>query len=40
MVFHDGNKLGHGRDVVKILLEDNVELMDDLERLIKEKIHG
>ena len=37
---YDGNKLGQGRDAVKILLEDNVELMDDLERLIKEKIHG
>ena len=37
---YDGNKLGQGRDAVKLLLEDNVELMDDLERLIKEKIHG
>ena len=36
---YDGNKLGQGRDAVKLLLEDNVELMDDLERLIKEKIH-
>jgi len=37
---YDGNKLGQGRDAVKLLLEDNVELMDDLEHLIKEKIHG
>ena len=37
---YDGNKLGQGRDAVKILLEDNSELMDELERLIKEKIHG
>jgi len=37
---YDGNKLGQGRDAVKLLLEDNVELMDDLERLIKGKIHG
>jgi len=37
---YDGNKLGQGRDAVKILLEDNVELMDDLERLIKAKIHS
>ena len=37
---YDGNKLGQGRDSVKLLLEDNSELMDQLERLIKEKIHG
>ena len=37
---YDGNKLGQGRDSVKLLLEDNSELMDELERLIKEKIHG
>ena len=37
---YDGNKLGQGRDAVKLLLEDNSELMDELERLIKEKIHG
>ena len=37
---YDGNKLGQGRDAVKILLEDNSELMDELERLIKEKIYS
>tara|TARA_S200000501_G_scaffold242041_1_gene226753 strand:+ start:438 stop:1439 length:1002 start_codon:yes stop_codon:yes gene_type:complete len=37
---YDGNKLGQGRDAVKILLEDNLELMDELEHLIKEKIHS
>lgn len=37
---YDGNKLGQGRDAVKVLLEDNSELMDELERLIKEKIHS
>ena len=37
---YDGNKLGQGRDAVKILLEDNSELMEELERLIKEKIHS
>jgi recombination protein RecA len=37
---YDGNKLGQGRDAVKVLLEDNSELMDELEHLIKEKIHS
>ena len=37
---YDGNKLGQGRDAVKILLEDNSELMDQLEGLIKEKIYS
>ncbi len=37
---YDGNKLGQGRDAVKVLLEDNSELMDELERLIKEKIYS
>lgn len=35
-----GNKLGQGRDAVKQLIEDNPELMDELERKIKEKIIG
>jgi recombination protein RecA len=35
---YGGNKLGQGRDSVKQLIEDNPELMDELERKIKEKI--
>ena len=35
---YGGNKLGQGRDAVKQLIEDNPELMDELERKIKEKI--
>lgn len=34
---YEGNKLGQGRDAVKTLLLDNPELMDELERKIKEK---
>ena len=37
---YDGNKLGQGRDAVKQLVEDNPELMDELEKKIKEKISG
>ncbi len=37
---YDGNKLGQGRDAVKQLIEDNPELMDELETLIKAKIAG
>jgi recombination protein RecA len=37
---YDGNKLGQGRDAVKQLIEDNPELMEELERKIKEKISG
>ena len=37
---YGGNKLGQGRDAVKLLIEDNPELMDELERKIKEKILG
>ena len=37
---YGGNKLGQGRDAVKVLLEDNSELMDELEQLIKEQIHS
>jgi len=36
---YDGNKLGQGRDTVKILIEDNPELMDELEAKIKEKLN-
>ncbi len=35
-----GNKLGQGRDAVKQLIEDNPELMEELERKIKEKVSG
>ncbi|PRY89073.1 recombinase RecA [Mongoliibacter ruber] len=34
---YEGNKLGQGRDSVKSLLLDNPELMDEIERKIKEK---
>ena len=37
---YDGNKLGQGRDAVKALIEDNPELMEELERRIKEKLSG
>ncbi len=36
---YDGNKLGQGRDTVKVLIEDNPELMEELEKKIKEKIN-
>jgi recombination protein RecA len=35
---YDGNKLGQGRDSVKGLIEDNPELMEELERKIREKV--
>ncbi|MEP5612468.1 MAG: recombinase RecA [Cyclobacteriaceae bacterium] len=35
---YNGNKLGQGRDAVKQLIEDNPELMEELEKGIKEKI--
>ena len=37
---YKGNKLGQGRDTVRDLLVDNPELMDELEKAIKEKIKG
>lgn len=37
---YGGNKLGQGRDAVKQLIEDNPELMDELEKKIKEKLVG
>ena len=37
---YNGNKLGQGRDSVKQLIEDNPELMDELEKKIKDKIAG
>ena len=35
---YNGNKLGQGRDTVRQLIEDNPEMMDDMEKKIKEKI--
>ncbi len=35
---YNDNKLGQGRDAVKEILEDNPELMEELEKKIKEKI--
>ena len=35
---YNGEKLGQGRDSVKLILEDNPELMGKLEELIKEKL--
>jgi recombination protein RecA len=35
---YSGNKLGQGRDAVKQLIEDNPELMDELEKKIKESL--
>ena len=37
---YEGDKLGQGRDAVKKLLADNVELMDELEKKIKLKVKG
>jgi len=35
---YSGNKLGQGRDAVRQLIEDNPELMDELEKKIREKL--
>ncbi len=37
---YEGNKLGQGRDAVKVLLQDNPELMEELEIKIKAKVMG
>ncbi|MDE0471230.1 MAG: recombinase RecA [Ekhidna sp.] len=37
---YNDNKLGQGRDAVKALIEDNPELMEELEKNIKEKLDG
>jgi recombination protein RecA len=37
---YKGNKLGQGRDNVRDILLDNPELMEELEKAIKEKIKG
>ena len=35
---YNNEKLGQGRDSVKIILEDNPELMKELEKIIREKL--
>lgn len=37
---YDGNKLGQGRESAKKLIADNPELMEELEKKIKDKVHG
>jgi len=37
---YEGNKLGQGRDAVKTILLDNPELMDEIEKKIKDKVSG
>ena len=37
---YDGNRLGQGRDGVKDMLKDNLELMEQLEAKIIEKVKG
>ena len=37
---YNGDKLGQGRDAVKKLLADNIELMEELEVKIKAKVKG
>jgi recombination protein RecA len=35
---YKGNKLGQGRDSVKNILLDNPELLDEIEKTIREKV--
>ena len=35
---YNNEKLGQGRDSVKVILEDNPELMKELEKTIREKL--
>ncbi|QCK17001.1 recombinase RecA [Mangrovivirga cuniculi] len=37
---YDGNRLGQGREAIKKLILDNPELMEELEKKIKDKIAG
>ena len=37
---YQGDKLGQGRDAVKLILEDNPELFDQLEEKIKKHINS
>ncbi|GJM30913.1 MAG: protein RecA [Cyclobacteriaceae bacterium] len=37
---YQGNKLGQGRDAVKLLLADNPELSDEIEQKIRAKVSG
>jgi recombination protein RecA len=34
---YEGTKLGQGRDAVKLLLEDNLEMLSDIEAKIRNK---
>ncbi len=35
---YNGSKLGQGRDAVKRVIEDNVELMDELDKLVRQRL--
>jgi len=35
---YEGSKLGQGRDAVKTLLQDNQEMLDDMEKKIRQKV--
>ena len=37
---YEGEKLGQGRDAVKLVLQDNPELSEELENKIKDHING
>lgn len=37
---YNGTKLGQGRDTVRDLIKDNPELMDELEKKIRDKVKG
>ena len=37
---YEGNKLAQGREAVKILLQDNPELLETLEKRIRAKVNG
>jgi recombination protein RecA len=37
---YEGEKLGQGRDAVKLVLQDNPELSEELENKIKDHLNG
>ena len=37
---YEGNKLGQGRDTIKKIIEENIEMMEEMEAKIKAKITG
>ena len=37
---YNGTKLGQGRDTVRDMIQDNPELMDELEKKIRDKVKG